>query len=265
MKNVYFILIFFISQFAVSQVGINTTTPISQAALQIDGSNSGLLINRVALTGKDDVTTIPSLSVPADAAAAEGLMVYNTATAGTGENTVKPGFYSWDGTGWLRFVDEDSVSRHTGWAVYNDTQFTSAAPGFVAANTSYFLPNNAGNKIESQLPTDVPTFYDETTEKITGRNGDGLNVVIEFKLRPLTNGTVRVNLSIDIGGGVGEIYPRSFVLTRGINQEHFYLSSFNAYTLGTWEANGGSVIIEATGNVEVYDIRYVLTRTHKAR
>ncbi len=36
------------------QVGINTTTPIDQASLQIEGGNSGLLINRVSLTGKDD-------------------------------------------------------------------------------------------------------------------------------------------------------------------------------------------------------------------
>lgn len=128
------------------------------------------------------------------------------------------------------------------------------------------LPNDANNTLDFQKPIDVPEFYDATTQTITGRNGDGVNIVIEFRAGPNTNATdTRITVAIDIGGTVGEIYIRDFVLSKGNNVEHFYLSSFNAYTLGTFEANGGTVTIVSTDSVDIYNIRYVITRTHKAR
>ncbi len=67
-----------------SQVGIGTTNPSSSSALDINSSNSGLLIPRVSLTSTTDVVTIPS--------PATSLLVYNTATV----SDVVPGFYFWD-------------------------------------------------------------------------------------------------------------------------------------------------------------------------
>lgn len=265
MKYCFFTCILMLACQITAQVGINTTTPIDQSSLHIEGPNTGVLINRVELLGRDDTTTVAGLAVASAAIAAEGLMVYNTAINGAESNAVKTGFYNWDGTSWVRLVNEDSVNDYTGWGDYTDTQFTSTSAGFVAANTNFFLPNNGGNTNESQKPIDIPTFYDTTTQRIIGRNGDGLNVVLQFKARPLTNNITTVTLSIDIGAPVGRIYTRDIVLSKGFNQEHFYLSSFSAYTLGTWEANGGRVIIRTNRNIEIYDIRYVLTRTHKAR
>lgn len=287
MKKTLCVLLYCLSLTVFCQVGINTTSPIPQAALQIDGNTTGILINRVTLTGKSDDTTITGLT-----SLEEGLLVYNTANTSSPTNTVAeranavtPGFYNWSGVEWKRLVDEDSVARHSGWGVYNDTTHDNpnADPIFDSNGTQintpfliggsdpenpvkYSLPNNAGSKIESQLPTDVSTFYDSSIGAITGRNGDGVNIVVEFRLQPITNANnPRITVSIDIGGAVGEIFPRDFVLSKGQNVEHFYLSSFNAYTLGTWEANGGKVVISATSDVIVYDIRYVITRTHKAR
>ena len=54
-------------------------------------------------------------------------------------------------------------------------------------------------------------------------------------------------------------------MSKGNDVEHYYLSSFNAYTLNTWEANGGTVKIVSDASADIYDIRYVITRTHKAR
>jgi|SRR6056297_268462 len=154
----------------------------------------------------------------------------------------------------------------TGWGVYSDTEYTSASPLTVTAGTpKQALPNNAGSKIEAQLPDDVSTFYDGTT--ITGRDGDGILITFELKAKPATNASdVRLLTTIDIGGSIGEIYTSEYFLTKGVGVEHHILKTINAYTLDTWESNGGTVMIESfNSNIEVYDIRYIITRTHKAR
>ncbi len=82
-------------------VGINTTgaAPDNSAILDVSASDRGILIPRVALTDAADATTVPS--------AANGLLVYNTATSGTAPNNVTPGFYFWDGSAWSRLVNDN--------------------------------------------------------------------------------------------------------------------------------------------------------------
>ena len=53
----------------------------------------GFLPPRVALTGTNDLSTITS--------PATGLLVYNTATAGTKPNDVIPGYYYYNGISWV--------------------------------------------------------------------------------------------------------------------------------------------------------------------
>src|ERR1700738_3368559 len=78
------------------QVGIGTLTPNTSAMLDVSSTNKGLLIPRVALTGTTDVVTIPTPAV--------SLLVYNTATNGAGSTAVRPGYYYWNGTGWVVFI-----------------------------------------------------------------------------------------------------------------------------------------------------------------
>ena len=165
----------------------------------------------------------------------------------------------------MRLVSNDSFSDYTGWADYVDGTYTSASP-LILSSTEITLPNDAAITRDIQKPNDITTFYDSASQTITGRDGDGINIVIEFKARPnTTSATTRITLAIDIGGAVGKIYKRDFLLAKGNNVEHYYLSSFHAYTLDTWEANGGTIKIVSTASTDIYDIRYVITRTHKAR
>lgn len=151
----------------------------------------------------------------------------------------------------------------TGWAAYNDTQYTEASPLTILANTLTNLPNNKGFVLESQKPTDIATFYDGTA--ILGRNGDGLAGDLTVKIKPSINRTT-VKLLIDIGGTVGEIYPTETILDKGASVEHIVHLRFpSGYTLDTWEANGGTVKIISDEAVDIYGINYLLTRTHKAR
>ena len=100
--------------------------------------------------------------------------------------------------------------------------------------------------------------------KITGRNGDGINVLVDFKVKPTTGASTRIDVWVDIGGAVGELYRRTVTLSKGQSVEHGFTMSFAGYTLDTWESNGGVPYIRASAAVDIYDIRAVLTRTHKA-
>lgn len=96
-------------------IGINTTgsTPDPSAMLDIEASDKGILIPRVALTATNAASPVTS--------PATGLLVYNTATAGTAPDNVVPGFYYWDGTMWVSFTNN----------TYNST--TTPTPGTIVA------------------------------------------------------------------------------------------------------------------------------------
>ena len=100
---------------ATAQVGIGTTSPNSSAALDVQSNNKGVLIPRVALIAAN---TAAPVSSPADA-----LLVYNTATAGTGGNTVAPGFYYWNASNarWVGISSgKTNNSENIGFGTWGD-------------------------------------------------------------------------------------------------------------------------------------------------
>lgn len=87
-----------------AQTGIGTTTPNASAKLEIASADKGFLPPRVALTATNAFAPITGLSGATPLATANGLLVYNTATAGTIPNNVVPGFYYWNGTSWVQIA-----------------------------------------------------------------------------------------------------------------------------------------------------------------
>ena len=88
----------------------NVTPPHPSAMLEVDATNKGLLIPRVALTSTTDATTITS--------PATSLLVYNTNTA----SDVSPNFYYWNGTKWVLLGSTNKVPKVT----YNQMQSMKA-------------------------------------------------------------------------------------------------------------------------------------------
>lgn len=95
-----FLVVFTTTTFA--QVGIGTTSPHPSAILELNASDKALLLTRVALTGTDDITTIPTPTA--------GMIVYNTADT-VGATAVKANnLYRFNGTNWDFFVDNDLLT-----------------------------------------------------------------------------------------------------------------------------------------------------------
>lgn len=157
----------------------------------------------------------------------------------------------------------DELYGRTGWASYVDTQYTSGSPFAVSTNTDTSVPNNAGNIIQSQKPTDIPAFY--SAGKITGRSGDSLSMQLFFFAVP-TIVDQNIEIWIDIGAPVGELYRQTFSFPKGTGQPRGIMYALPAtYQLSTWQDNGGTLRVRSNGAMNIYGITYNFTRTHKAR
>ncbi|MDC3341024.1 PhoP regulatory network YrbL family protein [Flavobacteriaceae bacterium] len=93
-----------------AQIGIGTTTP--EGAIDVAGSNSGLLFPRVALQSINDATTVVN---PNGGNLAAGTTVFNINNSTNGRYDVQVGVYTFDGTQWQpQFSRED-------YALYKQT------------------------------------------------------------------------------------------------------------------------------------------------
>ena len=102
MRLFYLKIFFLVSISLTAQVGIGTTSPNSSSVLDVNSSNKGVLLPRVALISTTDVATV--------LAPVKGLLVYNNGTAGLSP----AGMYRWSGTKWDIIVDESSVTLQGG-------------------------------------------------------------------------------------------------------------------------------------------------------
>jgi hypothetical protein len=116
------------------KVGIGTSSPSASAILDLTSSSQGLLPPRVALTSKSGTST-PVASPQT------GLIVYNTASAGTGGDAVTPGYYYYNGTIWSRMDPE-------GWSnpVAITIGATTTAPTKGVTSIDYVKYRNMGGK-----------------------------------------------------------------------------------------------------------------------
>lgn len=114
MKRIYIVLLMlFISTAAThAQVGIGTTAPDTSSALEINSTNSGLLIPRMLQTQRDAI-----------ASPATGLLIYQTDST--------PGFYYYDGTVWTKFGGSD-----TDWTISGNDMYNANTGNVAVGNTS---------------------------------------------------------------------------------------------------------------------------------
>lgn len=168
MKKILFVLfnLSFVLISGFAQTGIGTSTPHTSAKLDVTSTDKGFLPPRVALTASNSASPINS--------PANGLMVFNTVTAGTSPNEVVPGYYYWDGTGlkWVSLsttvgnVQNQGVFRSTSNTNANsvvsswNSRFNNIAAGdlTITSNTSFALSNGI-YKLEWALPYQQANTY----------------------------------------------------------------------------------------------------------
>jgi hypothetical protein len=126
-----------------AQTGIGTTTPNASAKLDVSSSTLGFLPPRVALTASNVFAPITGTS-----SAAAGLLIYNTASAGTAPNNVVPGYYYWNGTAWTQISNGLIV----------DASKTASFSVAAADNNKLFLISSS-TAVTVTIPTGLPVGF----------------------------------------------------------------------------------------------------------
>jgi hypothetical protein len=141
-------------------VGVGTTAPA--AKLDITSTNSGILIPRIALTGSNDATTVPSPMT--------STMIYNTATI-TGTYAITPGFYYWTGSAWSRFMDGTSAPADSN--IYNtDGTLTGNRTVTMAADNLLFNTTTGKIGVNNSAPGAMLHLQSPTNNGYNVPSGD---------------------------------------------------------------------------------------------
>lgn len=171
-------------------------------------------------------------------------------------------FYSDGADNW--YIKNVGKEVTTGWASYVDNIYTLSSPLTVSSGVESTLTNNAFSGLSYQLPSDAVTFWDNTNNKLIGiNNGDKYNIEIRFKAQSTSNND-NFDLSIDIGGAIGIVNKKTCIFVKAANTEQDFTETFNYYTASTFLSNGGDIKVKAgIGTLSIYDISFLITRTHK--
>ncbi len=124
-------------------VGINATglAPAASSGLDINFTDRGLLIPRVALTATNVAGPV--------AAPLASLLVYNTSIAGVSPNNVLPGYYYWDGAAWIAL----SGSGGRDWSLLGNAG-TAVGTNFLGTTDNNSLAFRTNNVERMRLRND---------------------------------------------------------------------------------------------------------------
>jgi len=193
-SKVYLLSFLLITFATFAQVGINNTSPNSDALLEIGNATTttkGLILPRVDLTGTSNAAPLSGHHL--------GMIVYNKNTSGD----VTPGFYFNTGTAWYRItaagVEDWSTTGNSG---------TSPGTNFIGTTDNQDL-----------------AFYTNNNEqmRILANGFVGINTTSADEY-------LDVNGDIDIGGGSGSYDNEGENLLIRAQSEEWYLSIVNDAT-----------------------------------
>ncbi|MDR0196553.1 MAG: hypothetical protein LBI73_15660 [Myroides sp.] len=197
---------------AYSQVGVGTSAPISSSQLEVKATDKGVLIPRIGLT------SLTSFS-PIEGTQAESLLIYNTATSGTGNTAITPGFYYWVSavTGsnpvaahWERIVNQAQLDT----AIGNISNFQTSLDKVIALLRTAFPANN---------------LIDLTKTGDTYGGGmiftPGANPVVEYLYFDTTSSSyVKKNITSDIISLLNGSEPKTLLVKTTDKTKQYYIS-----------------------------------------
>lgn len=203
-----------IQSYAQVKVGTNPTTINTNSILELESTNKGLLISRLALSATNNVAPLT--------AHVAGMLVYNTATAGTAPNNVEPGYYINNGSQWARVSSSANLALPQ-TALTNTTTPAGTTSGQLAYNTSSAGGVPVGPVFwNGSLWEPVSSHLDPWFDAATNKGATSITQTIYH------NGNV----------GIGTTAP-----TQKLHVADGNLAIGSATTPSTWTTNGSDIFL----------------------
>jgi len=179
--NIYIFVLALISSTLNAQssakIGAGSTNIDSNAVLELNSTNKGLLLPRLALVATDNAS-------PMTGTITGGMTIYNTATSGTGATGVTPGFYYWNNSLWIRIAVTDSPTftgvpvAPTPIANTNTTQLATTA--FVLTNSDRYYSATSATEINTRTTSDEVVPGMSLTSELGGTYAVSFNAQYEI-------------------------------------------------------------------------------------
>jgi hypothetical protein len=203
------------------KVGIGTVQPAASSVLDITATDKGVLLPRVALTSSTDVVTI--------AAPANGLIVYNTGTAGLSYI----GYVFWNGSEWRSIPSSTLIAPslsqiNCGSAFLTPSTYTSGV-SYAGTLAVPYSDGNGGN------------YTGGTTTTVNG---------LTFKLNPGTLAIGNGYLYFSVTGTPTVSSPTE----SNININSTLIPFFSGVSCTTANVGGGVVTVAGSTTSAGYDI-----------
>ena len=232
----------FFSMQIFAQTGIGTTTPNASAKLDVYSTNKGFLPPRIALLSTTDVATIVS--------PATGLIIYNTATAGTTPTNVLPGYYYWDGLKWNGLVDQGALNSFSGYVPnYAQSNASSMSTGTVGAVIVSQSITTSGRPIQIIATGDANPSNASWCQLQLYRDGTAIGKKLQAES---SNGNENIPYCLNfIDNPTAGTYTYSVRFVTGSGSFQFGEADGNQITLlelGAWSAGTMPVSKGGTGN-----------------
>ena len=164
-KLLFLFFIAILSKYSITRaqsVGINDdgSLPHPSAMLDVKSLSRGVLIPRVALTATNSASPVSSPLT--------SLLVYNTATAGSGGIAVTPGFYFWNGASWEKISSASTPSN--AWSLTGNSG-TSSDNNFIGTaddQALVFKVNNVPSGIINRTHLNTAFGFSAFSNNING-------------------------------------------------------------------------------------------------
>ncbi len=239
-------------------VAINSSGATGDASAILDlntgnAGNKGFLPPQVALTATNAAGPVTS--------PATGLLVYNTATAGTSPNIVIPGYYYWNGSAWVSMITRSKVTASLPYLLLTSTSngryyvsghnvirdnFSDygSGPGTVSAQAAYMADNNyviMSNGNFSKVSGWV---------NVTGGGGKVVTIVV-YKYTPASGSAANITGTL--------LGSTTVTCTTAGNNYSYEISGSTSLTKGdfimVWfSLNGTGYSLYASGTIECFAI-----------
>ncbi len=166
-------------------------------------------------------------------------------------------------------LDASAVAPNpfTGFQIWSDSQYTTGSRRAISAVTRTKITINGlgAGQTTTYTASGSGNWYNTTSQKITPTNvNDFYLLEIYFGLRIPVGSSPYVTVDVDVGGTTGILREITRAVHKGAAVDERMSFIFPVHAVTDFKNNGGEIYLTTSHAAELFDVRLMATRLHKA-